>query len=780
MLNNEYLNFDLSSVDDTEPFYKYVLEDKSKYPKASETINPKTGKFYFDPDEDWLIGESGGFLPNMSFIFKKTNRLREQALFFIKNKKYTFFEEGSLEHRNFRRREQDRRKDGYSANCKLLYKDIQAYNELISVSRFDEANKLLKPLRISGEHYNFINYGRIFLLDEHKVTVGSLGGDKEESIPMFIDSQYWITKAKEFARRNGYHMIILKARRKGLSYLEGADSANDVNLYPKITVIHGAFDKKYVTVGNSLSPMAKTQLEFYEEHTPFHRNSPGRGLLKKDIEELKVGFKGKDGTNRGYLGTILAVSFRDNPDAAIGKDGKKIKFDELSAFPNFEQVMDVTEPTTRTGSYTTGFICGFGTGGSKEGSWAQFERNFNSVDMYGFMPFENIWDMNSRHRQVGYFIPYWYGLQGFYEGENSLDADGNSIYSVAMKISKNERALKAKATGGKSTKNFLKYCSQYANRPTEAFSASVDNIFSSQILTDHIERVRAARKELSFKDGNIITDPNDGKLKFKTLSQLEDISRTEPKFKTLIHHYIENFPILPDDDPHGCMRMFHAPFKDELGNIPDDLYGICYDTVGKDVESKEIKMYHSLNSFHVLTLPNSYGVPSDMIALTYSGRPSKMEECDRYALNASLLYNAKIIVEIDRGNTVSNFKSWGQTSRLIKDPTYILKGKEMPDNAGFGINIGGNNERAEDGLKWLNEWFYDVSSVREDGTYFHTIERINDLPILLEAAKYTSGLNVDRLSALRVWMFYRMAFKLKNRNQETYSNKTTAAETYLK
>ncbi len=774
---DEYLDFDFNNLDNTEPLYRYILEPKSQYTKASQVINPKTGKYYYDPDGDWLIGESGGFLPNINFIFKRTDRLREAALFYQKNKTYTFLKEDTVEHRQFRKREQFRRKTGYTANCKLHHRDIEEYNFLLKKGDSDSAYSLLKPLRITGEQYNFINYGKIRLLDEHSVSDGSIGAEKKDSTPLFIDSQYWLSKAKEFAKANGYHMIVLKSRRKGMSYVEAIDSANDVNLHSGTTIIHGAYDKKYVTQGRSISPMAKLQLEFYEFHTPFHRNSKGRGLLKKDIEELKVGYKRKDGTDAGKQSTILALSFMNNPDAAIGKDAHKIKFDELSAFPNFEDVMDVTVPTTTTGAYLTGFIFAGGTGGSKEGSWAQFERNFNSVDVYNFMPFENIWDFNSRHRKVGWFIPYWYGLQGKYQDSFSLDKDGNSIYRYAIGISNNERALKAAATGGASTKRYLKHCSQFSNRPSEAFSSSTDNLFSSGILTNHIERIRAERKELVYKDGFIIKD-SDEKYKFKTLSQLEELAEQDPTYKKLLHKYIENFPILPDDDPHGCMRMWSPPYRDQNGNVPDDVYTICYDTIGKDIDSKEIKIRHSLNAFYVITLPNAYGIPPDTIMLSYAGRTDKMETCDKFVLDTSYLYNAKIVPETDRGTIVSNFRSWGEVNRIVKDPTYILQGKEAPANTGYGIVIG-SGERAEEGLKYLNEWFYDVTSVREDGSYFHIIERVKDLPTLLEAAKYSKGINVDRLSALRVWMFYRRAFKLKQTRNKNANNSTNTVASQM-
>ena len=122
--------------------------------------------------------------------------------------------------------------------------------------------------------------------------------------------------------------------------MEGVGSANHVNLNPGSTVIHGAYLKEYVTKGRSLSPMAKIQLNFYERYTPFNRCPIGSGLLKKEVAEMKLGFKNKDGSEDGWLSTLLSVSFIDNPDAAIGKDAEEIKLEELSNFPNLEKSLE--------------------------------------------------------------------------------------------------------------------------------------------------------------------------------------------------------------------------------------------------------------------------------------------------------------------------------------------------------------------------------------------------------------------------------------------------------
>ena len=205
-------------------FNNYINEDKTSYPSARSLG-------FKDPDNDFLVGNSGGFLFNINFKFVNTHLLRPAANFYEKNGCYTFEEVDSIEHRRFRKQEEYRRKFGFEAPCKQL------------------ADGRIVNLRITGEHYNFLNYVKIFRLDRE--TFFKTGeAIKKMGFPYLFDSQYWWYKSKEFSRLNGFNLIVCKTRRAGFTYMEGKGTANRINLYPSITVILAAYDKKYLTQGN--------------------------------------------------------------------------------------------------------------------------------------------------------------------------------------------------------------------------------------------------------------------------------------------------------------------------------------------------------------------------------------------------------------------------------------------------------------------------------------------------------------------------------------------------
>lgn len=131
---------------------------------------------------------------------------------------------------------------------------------------------------------------------------------------------------------------------------------------------------------------------------------------------------------------MISVSALNNPDCAIGKDAVCIKVEELSTMDNFDEFMNVTEPAMRTGAYTTGILMAWGTATS--GNMQVFEENFYNPRAYNFMPFENVWDRDSRNEICGFFKPYCWGLQGEISGIYGVDKDGNSNLSIGLAIAK--------------------------------------------------------------------------------------------------------------------------------------------------------------------------------------------------------------------------------------------------------------------------------------------------------------------------------------------------------
>ncbi len=705
------------------PFLNYIneIDKEKKYKKASECG-------FYDPYDYFLVGDSGGFLMNIdpTTKFINTELLQEVGIYFDNNRRYTAYKEDSIPHRQFRRREQYRRKYGFDAPCLKL------------------ANGEIKNIHITGSHYNFLNYCRIEQLDESTVVNGMKSTAKKKyARPLFIDSQWWIFNILEFAEKNGFHLLIDKTRRGGFSYIMAADSANAVNCESRKVVIHVAVDKKYLTQTGGLTDFAVNDLKFYEENTPFVR-----GILSTVKSDFRLGYKLPNGVeaDKSWRSALISVSAANNPDCAIGKDAIKVKVEEVSTMENFDDFMNVTEPAMRTGAYTTGMLCAWGTATS--GNMQMFEQNFYNVKGFNFMPFENVWDKDCRNETCGFFKAYCWGLQGEIDGVKGIDKDGNSNILVGLEISRRERIEKKNSV--KKYSDYINYLGQYANFPAESFSSASENIFSSEELTAWEDRLRIDTDLHFYVDGNLEIDEK-GKVIFKSNAKLHSENK-----KT--YDYIVGVPRRGHEDPHGCVRRWFTPEYVEtkradgalIKEIPVGLYSINYDPVGVNKNKDEVTMKHSHNSIMVWQNPHYLNGFKQKLVCTYYGRPDTLEEADRICYLLAKYYNCigTTNVEVNRGETVSNFRKWNALKYLscepleVFDPTF--KGKI---NTTYGYNISGEQHKL-DCIRLTKEFLYEEIGKDEFGNTLRNFHRIYDYQTILELKKWSVKGNYDRVSSM--------------------------------
>ena len=706
------------------PFLNYINEDKSHYKHAKDAG-------YDDPDDLFLIGDSEGFLLNINpdDKFVNTHLFTEMADFYRKYKCYTTYREDSIPYRQLRKREEYRRKYGFSAPCLLQ-------------------NGVIKNIRITGNHYNFLNYTMMEQLNtsttksSHKASVGA----KFYDFSKFIDAQFWTWHCLEFARRNGFHFIIDKTRRGGFSYMMAAKTANTLNLEPRKVVIHVAADKKFLTATGGLTDFTINDLRFFETKTPFVR-----GILSTDKENFRLGFKLPNGivSPKAWQSALFSVSAMNNPDCAIGKDAIEVNVEELSTMENFDDFMAVTEPAMRTGSYVTGNLCCWGTATS--GNMQVFEQNFYSPKAFNFMPFENVWDKDCRNEICGYFKPYCWGLQGQIGDRYAMDEDGNSDLELGIRIAYNERQRKKDTA--KTFADYINYLGQYALMPAESFSSATENLFSSEELLAWEERLRTDNSFKFYVDGWLF-DTN-GKIEFKTNARIE---AEGGKLNQDYWDWIEGVPRKGHEHPHGCIRKWFNPMKvpyfdkdgKQIIGTPPGLYSISYDPVGINKENKLITNKHSHNSIKVWMNPCTYNGFKTALVCAYYGRPEKLEQADRVCFYLAIYYNCigTTGVEINRGETVSNFTKWKALKYLMRDPVQIwdtsIKGAVV---GSYGVNMGDGAKKLE-GLRLLKEMLYSIVGKNDLGEDIYLFQTIYDYQSILELKKWNSLGNFDRVSEM--------------------------------
>lgn len=736
-------------ADGKYPFLEYIEEpDKEKkYKKASDCG-------WYDPHNNFLIGDSGGFLLNIRpGKFVNTELFNEAARTYQATGKYTQFKVDSIPHRQFRRRECDRRRNGFSAPC------------------WQNPDGSIEDVWITGGHYNFLNYTRMERTDESSVIVTEHGATAKKiySFPSFIDAQFWTWQIIEFCKRNGLHLIIDKTRRGGFSYIMAADSSNEVNLSKHKVVIHVAADNKYLIKQGGLSDFAVNNLKFFEEKTPFKR-----GIYSPTTDSFKLGYRMKNGVEAddSWSSSLLSVSANNNPDCAIGKDAVTIKVEELSTMQNFDEFMNVTEPTMTVGTRTTGTLMAWGT--ATAANMQIFEQNFYNPRAFGFMAFENVFDNDARNEVCGFFKSYAWGLEGEIDGVKGFDEDGNSNLRIGLKLAARERIEKKKTA--KTFAEYLNYLGQRALFPAESFSSASENIFSSEALNKFEDKLRIDNSYKFYTDGELFEDGTK-KIYFKSNAR---IRIENPDMKT--YDYIQGVPRRSNEDPHGCIRVWFAPEYEEtyigdrlIRSILPGTYVAVYDPVGIDKDKKEITDRHSHNSIFVIEMPRERNGFKPKLCAAYYGRTERLEEADEKFYRLCRWYNCigTGLVEINRGETVSNFRKWKATRYLGYEPLYVWDSavKEKVSTS-YGYNIGSGPKKL-DGLRLLKEFLYEVIGKNEFGEDIYVFERFLDYQTILELKKFNAEGNFDRISSLILLGIYWKSIDIKGKRELANRKKVT-------
>lgn len=736
-------------ADGKYPFLEYIEEpDKEKkYKKASDCG-------WYDPHNNFLIGDSGGFLLNIRpGKFVNTELFNEAARTYQATGRYTQFKVDSIPHRQFRRRECDRRRNGFSAPC------------------WQNPDGSIEDVWITGGHYNFLNYTRMERTDESSVIVTEHGATAKKiySFPSFIDAQFWTWQIIEFCRRNGLHLIIDKTRRGGFSYIMAADSSNEVNLSKHKVVIHVAADNKYLIKQGGLSDFAVNNLKFFEEKTPFKR-----GIFSPTTDSFKLGYRMKNGVEAddSWSSSLLSVSANNNPDCAIGKDAVTIKVEELSTMQNFDEFMNVTEPTMTVGTRTTGTLMAWGT--ATAANMQIFEQNFYNPRAFGFMAFENVFDNDARNEVCGFFKSYAWGLEGEIDRVKGFDEDGNSNLRIGLQLAARERVEKKKTA--KTFAEYLNYLGQRALFPAESFSSASENIFSSEALNKFEDKLRVDNSYKFYTDGELFEDGTK-KIYFKSNAR---IRIENPDMKT--YDYIQGVPRRGNEDPHGCIRVWFAPEYEEtyigdrlIRSILPGTYVAVYDPVGIDKDKKEITDRHSHNSIFVIEMPRERNGFKPKLCAAYYGRTERLEEADEKFYRLCKWYNCigTGLVEINRGETVSNFRKWKATKYLGYEPLYVWDSavKEKVSTS-YGYNIGSGPKKL-DGLRLLKEFLYEVIGKNEFGEDIYVFERFLDYQTILELKKFNAEGNFDRISSLILLGIYWKSIDIKGKRELASRKKVT-------
>ena len=587
--------------------------------------------------------------------------------------------------------------------------------------------------RITGHHYNYLNFSRIKMSDPNDKS-GKNNRNKKPDFPSFIDGDYDYFHILEIAKSGctqqellnlklevnpkqidgGHHMLVGKARRKGYSYKNAGIVTNIYDTERDSITVLGAFDSKYLYPEGTMA-MVKRNVNFISEHTAWGKK---RDYVDKQ-DHIKASFKEEERgvpIEKGYMSQVICVSFNASHEAAKGKDGTLIMFEEAGVFDNLKASFLATKSTVEDGIYVTGQIVVFGTGGNMDSGSKDFAEMFYAPEQFNCLSFENIWDEDASGTFCSFFVPQWKNKIGL------IDEQGNSLKAKALDYD-NEQRLKITNTPN-SSGTLISHAQENPNSPAEAFVVKSFNDFPIRELNARLAQL---------KRDNV----------YGRLGQPVYLQKVEGKIEIKPDLRNELSPLwFKNDKGEGAVVIYEAP----INNPPRNLYCIGYDPYRQDIGTSHAGVY-------VYKKTNGLSASQDKIVASYIGRPKTSDTCNYIVELLSELYNCDIMYENEIPDVVTYFRNRSKLHYLALQPdsviTNITSGSKV--KRVYGIHM--TDKIKDAGEKYIKKWLLTVIDYDEHGNEITNLDRMEDVGLIEELIKYNRKGNFDRVMGFMMCIF---------------------------
>lgn len=666
-------------------------------------------------------------------LWLNTEVFREPALKFLEDGYYFAAPEGSQDWFDYWDEERRRCLEGYSVN----------------------------GVKITGEHYNFLNYCPILKVEITDIERNL--GKKVTSFPDFWDGDYEYFWIREIARNGlrmaapdpeefdnldsvekqrktielyhglglraeiveqhltgGYDLVVGKARRRGYSYKAASICTNNITHRPNSYTLLIAYEKKFL-YPKGLFSMVKNMISFRNENTGWRMPSDvidRQDHIRNSYYEYVDGIK----VEKGFMSEVQALSAKDNPDVSRGKDAYDVFFEESGAFGSPGLLIDLhksTQEITTAGSIKTGMITVFGTSGNLESGTADFANMHDKPLAYNMLPCRNIWDEGAEETTCGFFHPITLNFEGYYDKQGNSDFEGAREYELEKR--------KAMVSRGASSTEIQMRMQERPIGPKEAFGAVSLNSFPvvelkarlAKVKTNNLQFTKGTPVNMFFADGRVNVEPIlDGSAK-----------------------PITSYVSLPQD-LRGCPMIYEMP----IDNPPRGLYKIGYDPIRQD-EGSSLAAIVVYKGTHIGSMYNN------CIVAEYIGRMADPEAHDRIAEMFAILYNTKIMFENEVTSVRNYFRRIRKLHLLAAQPDAVISKNIKNSKVARVYGCHMTTQLIDAGIRYINTWLLQEQNFNEFGEPLISIDYINSIRLLEELIYYNRKGNFDYISALVMAMF---------------------------
>ena len=520
----------------------------------------------------------------------------------------------------------------------------------------------------------------------------------------------------------GYNLIVGKSRRKGYSYKNAAIAVKNYLCYPKALTIFGAYEKKFL-YPKGIFTMASNYLNFINANTAWVY--PKDVVDKMDhVKASTIEYRNGVKVETGFLSEIMALTFKDNADAARGKDARDVIFEESGAFGTPGLLKDsyvATQDCVMAGSIKTGMITIFGTSGDMEGGTADYSEMHSNPLRFGMMPFQNIWDEDSSDMKCGFFHPINWNMEGYYDEQGNSDVEGAKSLELAQR--------KVLLDNGATSADIQKRMQEKPLGPFEAFGMVSTNNFPILELKRQLEIVKA--KNLHMIMGTPVKlyyDYESKKVKAEPIldGTANVIYRQKPDNTSL-----EGCPVIyeypPEVPMRGAFKIGYDPYRQDKGSSLAAVY--VYKSVIIGDRTKRI------------------------IVAEYVGRPGEADDVNYICRLFAELYNTTIMHENEVTHVKDYFRRRKQLHYLAYQPDEVIKKnvKNSKVNRVYGCHM--IDQLKDAGEKYIKSWLLETLDFDDDGMPIRALDQIYSIGLLEELIGYNRKGNFDRVMALMQVMF---------------------------
>ena len=467
--------------------------------------------------------------------------------------------------------------------------------------------------------------------------------------------------------------------------------------------------------------MAINYINFINTHTGWAMPSDvvqRTDHVKASYIEYKSGIK----VEKGFMSEIMALTCKDNADVNRGKDAEDIIVEEAGAFGTPGLLKDVyiaSQDCVMAGAIKTGMITIFGTSGDMEGGTYDYADMFQRPEAFGMLPFQNIWDEDSEDIKVGFFHPYQWNTEGYY------DENGNSDVKAAINLELDTR--KKLIENGATSTEIQRRMQEKPLGPKEAFSSVSVNNFPVVELKAQLEKVKVHGWQ--FSRGTPISHYYEGR-----------VAMAKPILDGSANP-ITSYHSIPQDK-RGCIMIYEQP----VANAPKGLYKIGYDPIDQENGTSlvGISVY---KGFHIGTTYHS------ILVAEYVGRLEDPDDMDRIAEWFADYYNTTIMHENMVTGVKNYFRRIKRLSLLAIQPDAVISKNVKASKVARVYGCHMNPQLKDAGERYIKTWLLTILDYDENGSPIRVIDRIYSIRLLEELIAYNRKGNFDLISSLMMCMF---------------------------